>query len=399
MTYFRTLTALSLALATTLTPVAANLAHAQEIFDENGELPANPDIEAQVNGEFPKMDRSVPPPLGALQRAWDNADIDAGITRFKYEPGRSFKIMTREAMTTTIRLPEWESIESIILGDQSIYRTQQLNDNTLEVWTTIPGSDTSLKVLGDSQNIYSFYVRSETYNSGNLPDLTVYIDASAPAISTPANNGPTGTTGATGPTSMFTTGAGVSSQATLVSSTGASPNWLRDLGFDPTRIKRDRALFGDAELAPDDIFRDDQFTYLCFGEAWDDSSLMVAAPYEVGDGVDRQVNFRVSHNCMIVETTGPLTFRRGDKVLCVRPDTDKVTPRRSAAAARVRPLLPQETSAPAAGDLPAPSAVEPTAEGAASATTTPSVAPLPPTQKVATDSTTGPDLRPKKHQK
>lgn len=328
----------------------AQAAQAQEVFDENAPLPdGNPQIEQQLQGDFPSMNRSVPPPLGALQHAWDNAGPEAGITRFQYEAGRSFKVTTREGMTTTIRLPEWESIEAVILGDQTIYRYQQLNDNTIEVWTTIPGSDTSLKILGDSQNIYSIYLRSETFNSNNVPDLTIYIDASSPSISVPgAVNGGGATPG--GPTqSSFITGSGSGGSA-LTRADSPSPDWIKAIGYDPSRIRRDTAMFGDAELAPDDIFRDDQFTYMCFGEQWDDSALMVAAPYEVVDGVDRQVNFRVAHNCMIIETTGPLTLRRGEKVLCVRDDPTLVKPRRSAASARVQPLLPPQ-QAPKAPDV------------------------------------------------
>lgn len=375
----RALTTLSL-----LFGLCSHAALAQDVFDENADLPApNAAIEDQMKGEFPAMDRTVPPPLGALQRAWDEADPDAGIVRFRWEPGHSVKISTREAMTTTIRLPEWEAIETVILGDQHIYRYQQLNDNTIEVWATIPGSDTSLKILGESQNIYSFYVRSETYNSINLPDLTVYIDATAPSISGPAGATSGPSSSLMGPASQFMIGGGATpanfNGSAFTSANNPSPDWLRGIGFDPTRIKRDRAMFGDAELAPNDVFRDDQMTYLCYGEEWDDSALMVSAPYEVVDGVDRQVNFRVAHNCMIVESTGPLTLQRGDKVLCIRPDPDTMTPRRSAAAARVKPLLPQEQSAPASTSAsPAPSAPVPT-DGAV-----PSSAPVEPLAPAAT---------------
>ena len=362
------LTTAALALA-----ISVSAAHAQDsqhgapqaIFDENADLPApNPDIEAQMKGQFPQMNRAVPPPpLGALQRVWDDANRQAGIVRFQYDPAQSFKVSTREGMTTTIRLPEWESIEAVILGDQRIYRYQQLNQNTVELWTTIPGSDTSLKILGESQNIYSFYVRSETFNSANVPDLTIYIDAPGPAISGPVaapGSTPVGAPGAAvGPSSQLSAPAGAGAPGVvnaaavqLTSADNPSPDWLKGIGFDPSRIRRDRARYGDAELAPNDIFRDDQQTYLCYGENWDDAALMVSAPYEVVDGVDRQVNFRSAHNCMIINSTGPLTLKRGDKVLCIRPDPDLVKPRTSASAARVRPLLPSQNGAAGASDVP-----------------------------------------------
>ena len=130
---------------------------------------------------------------------------------------------------------------------------------------------------------------------------------------------------------------------------------------DPSRIRRDLALFGDAELAPDDVFRDDQFTYLCYGERWDDSDLMVAAPAIVTDRVDRQVNFRVKSGCLIIEAIGTVSLKHGNSVLCVKPDPDLAQPRQSAAAAKVRALQSAPaTKAPAdANSQPADSSPPP----------------------------------------
>lgn len=306
----------SLALVLGLTVARAIPANAQDFeagdptFDQLP--PPNEAVEDQLEGEFAPLDRPPAIPLGALQKAWDKAQPGAGVYRVRWNQNDTIRISVREAMTTTIRLPDWEVIDSTVLGDQKIFRSQQLNDNTLELWTTIPGSDTSLKILGESGNIYSFYIRAETWNSDNLPDLAVIVEASGPALIAAAPTRGAQLATYPLPNLVDTLGGGADSEPP------PAPDWLKRLGFDPTRIRRDLTLQGDEALAPYDVFRDDQFTFLCYGDNWEDSDLMVAAPYQVVDGVDRQVNFRVTHNCLIVETVGDLTLKHGDSVLCVR---------------------------------------------------------------------------------
>lgn len=360
---FRTLTAAITAAAFALQAVPA-VAQDAEVFDENAELPeANVDVEAQMNGQFPPMLRPDAVPLGAVQEQWTNAGADAGILRVEWDPYKSIKLKLREAMTTTIRLPEWEQIDRVVLGNTRVFKAEQLNENTVEVWATHPGADTSLKILGASQNIYVFYLRGETWNSKNIPDLTVMIEAPVPGAI--GGDAPSSSPQQIGPVSIMKPRQQSEPMPSVwLSSAGGEtkkPEWLKDVSFDPSRIRRDLALFGDAELAPDDVFRDDQFTYLCYGERWDDSDLMVAAPAIVTDRVDRQVNFRVKSGCLIIEAIGTVSLKHGNSVLCVKPDPDLAQPRQSAAAARVRALQSAPaTKAPAdANSQPADSSSPP----------------------------------------
>jgi len=348
---------------------AANAQQAgDQVFDENADLPsANPDIEQQMKGKFPAMERGAPVPLGSIQKAWEKSPATAGIYKVKWSHDAVTKITLREAMTTTIRLPEWEKIDRVVLGDTRIFRAAQINDNTETVWAVNPGSDTSLTIIGESSNIYVFYLHSETWNSDNIPDLTVIIDAVQPAIAEPEDG--IGTSGGGGPVSI--TGPNSGANIHLASLTGGKPGkpeWLKGIPYDPSRIRRDLALYGDSELAPDDVFRDNQFTYLCYGERWDDGDLMVATPSVVTNDTDRPVNFQIKNGCMIIEATGQLSLKHGNSVLCIKPDPEMQTPRLSAAAERVRRLKPSD---------PAPSAAHQPV-----ATASPS-SPLPPVGPIA----------------
>ncbi len=132
-----------------------------------------------VNGEYPPMKRDGAL-VGAIQRAWDNSPGSAGIFVVRYSADQVIKIRLREFMTSTIVLPEWETISTHVLGDAHGFKVVKTQPNILVASASITGADTSLTVVGDSGRVYSFYVRSEGYNSPNIPDLTVFVKADAP---------------------------------------------------------------------------------------------------------------------------------------------------------------------------------------------------------------------------
>jgi len=377
---FAALALLSIACLGAVAPIAR--AQDNQVFDENADVPkGNADVEKQNKGQFPTMQRDAAPvPLGATQGAWDKAPTDAGIYKVNWVQDSTTKIALREAMTTTIRLPEWEKIDRVILGDTTIYHVKQLDDTTVTLWISNPGSDTSLTILGESRNIYSFYLRSSDHKAAFISDLVVLIQTPMPAGYTPTDG--TGDSGDNGPVSFLgsdKTKGGVH----LASYTGdkkTKPEWLKDVPFDPARIRRDLALYGDAELAPDDVFRDDQFTYLCYGDRWNDGDFMVATPASVIDSTDRPVNFSVKAGCMIIDSTGQLSLKHGNEVLCVKPDPDRVQPRVSPAAMRVKALKP--SNAPAAKSQPA------------AKVTPPSASPLPPAGAVTVTPLPAPQAQP-----
>jgi type IV secretory pathway VirB9-like protein len=100
-------------------------------------------------------------------------------------------------------------------------------------------------------------------------------------------------------------------------------DFVADAGFDPNKLRGwgDYDLWGDDELRPITVFRDDYFTYIRFGERWKDLELPTA--YVVVDGVDELVNTRIQGHTFIVESTQRLiSLKSGMKFLCIEYEGD-----------------------------------------------------------------------------
>ncbi|WP_245835541.1 TrbG/VirB9 family P-type conjugative transfer protein [Thalassospira mesophila] len=100
-------------------------------------------------------------------------------------------------------------------------------------------------------------------------------------------------------------------------------DFVADAGFDPNKLRGwgDYDLWGDDELRPITVFRDDYFTYIRFGDRWKDLELPTA--YVVVDGVDELVNTRIQGHTFIVESTQRLiSLKSGMKFLCIEYEGD-----------------------------------------------------------------------------
>lgn len=302
--------------------LAAVPAHAQTAAQVIDSVAPSSALETMAVGDYPAMKRESNV-VGAIQRAWDNAPGNAGIYAVRYTPETVFKIRVREFMTTTIVLPEWESVAKQILGDNYGFKVEQPQPHILVLRAAIAGADTTLTVIGESGRVYPFYVRSEGYNSDNLPDVAVYVKAARPddAPASPGASSPqaakAGTDGAAAPSKTHETKAAASKP--VRSETGLEdPDWLKDIAFDPAKLRFDFTMSGDKSIAPDRVFSDGIFTYFDYGERWNESDLPVV--YRVVDGVDTPVNTRSRSTMLIAESAGAFTLRNGQRVVCVRPE-------------------------------------------------------------------------------
>jgi hypothetical protein len=100
-------------------------------------------------------------------------------------------------------------------------------------------------------------------------------------------------------------------------------DFIADAGFDPNKLRGwgDYDLWGDDELRPVTVFRDDYFTYIRFGDRWKDLELPTA--YVVVDGVDELVNTRIQGHTYIIESTQRLiSLKSGMKFLCIEYEGD-----------------------------------------------------------------------------
>jgi type IV secretory pathway VirB9-like protein len=279
------------------------------------------DINAQAAGQYPPMERNSNMPLGALQKQWNAPTSSAGqvapgIVRYVWRPDFVMSIRTREFMTTTIELPEWESVEQIILGDAALFEASRIKNNILVVRPSYAGADTNMTVLGTSGNIYNFYVRSEGWNSSQISDLTVYVSATNPkkrmldaaakaSGDEPANTSEDGMPDATGVT---------------------PPDYIRKIAFKPDNLRFDLKIFSptadDLEIAPLRVFTDGVWTYFDYGDKADTVRRPVI--FHLVDEVESMVNTRTvgpKGNIMIAESVGNFVLRNGKRIICIyHPD-------------------------------------------------------------------------------
>lgn len=272
-------------------------------------------LENMVKGDYPGMKRESNA-VGAIQRAWDNSPGNAGVFVARYSPDQVYKIRVREFMTTTVVLPEWESIAKAVLGDSYGFKAEQTQPHILVVRSALAGADTTLTVIGGSGRVYPFYIRAEGYNSQNVPDVAVYIKADRPADPThPAE-------ASAAKSERFEKGKAAEKKEASADAarnqTGLEdPDWLRAIPFDPSKLRFDFTMTGNKSIAPDRVFSDGIFTYFDYGSDWDESDLPVV--YRVVDGVDTPINSRSKGKMLIAESSGAFTLRNGQRVVCIRP--------------------------------------------------------------------------------
>lgn len=277
-------------------------------------------IDQQALGLYPVMERNSILPLGSLQRAWDAPFSSAGqatpgVMRYVWRPDFIMAVRTREFMVTTVHLPTWESITDIIVGDPVVFEATRVRANILAFRPNHAGADTNITVIGVSGNVYSFYVRSEGWNSDQVTDLTVYVSANRvdPTQGTAPSNNP-----------MM---GGVSALNNL-----NLPDYLRQIIFRPDQLRFNLRILAptpeDVEIAPERVFTDGVWTYFDFGSRADIMRRPVI--YLVQDGVDTLVNTRTAGpqgNVLIAEAVGNFTLRNGKRVVCVRdPEVTTFTP-------------------------------------------------------------------------
>jgi len=309
-----------LAAALTLVALSAAPTHAQVSDVTTQPLPAAPTrIEAQIKGQFTETNEvRANPPGGAIQDAWDNAPANAGILDIVDPRNVTPKLTIREGAVTSIILPEGEAILEPILGDGQNFRiTYGADKRVLHVSVTAAGFDTTLNITSDSGAVYSFYLRGETWASSNLPNTKVRLGArNTVTLPNRLKEAPK-VAGSSGYSGIETPEQKASLQAHTNPS--SAPEWTREHEFDPSKTRYDLEFSGDESIAPQTAFRDDKFTWLYFGD--DSDAQTWPAVWAVIDDIDRPVRIRRSPDgrFLVVEHSGPITLRNGERVLCIRP--------------------------------------------------------------------------------
>lgn len=277
-------------------PIIAPTPAAQDLMSSSSiqNLTEHPDVENQVKGNYPDLERRESLPLGAIQHAWDHAKEGAGVYNVTYTGGEIIRLRCREMMTTCIILPSWERVEKITLGDASSFKVENPKANILTLQPQeFTGLDSNLVAIGASGKVYSFYLRSEGYNTNHVPDLAVYIRVAKPST--------------------------LSKSLQVIKEKGVShkDDYLEEVSFDPSQLNFNFTMAGDREIAPHRVYSDGIRTWFDYGEEIKKKGL--PAIYAVIDGVDTPINVSREGTKIIAQHSGSFTLRNGQKVVCIYP--------------------------------------------------------------------------------
>lgn len=286
----------------------------------------------QAEGKFTTMKRGAVG--GQVQQAWDD-DKHKSTIKTALCQDCEYKVRLREYMVTLIELPAAEQIETFDAGDTENFEIKQRGPNRLAIRPFGYGIDTNLLVYGKSGTVYPLYIRAESINSVNIPDLRFVIeghvrvakpkplsdsiegdngdelsDIPAPKTKSSAKSGQSGI--------KPITAANLAEVAKANGSPGKPADYVQTAAFNPDKLRGwgNYSLRGSNELKPESVFRDDYFTYIRFGEKWKD--LELPTPYVVVDGLDEMVNSRVNGTTLVVESTQrQISLKSGKSFLCI----------------------------------------------------------------------------------
>ena len=272
--------------------------------------------------------------LGALpafadyQVAWDNPNANMaagssqpGYANLTWSKGTVLPIKTRSGMATLVTLPNGETIEDIMRGDETLFDIQtSKGSHTMYIQPSSGnnGSDTNLIVTGKSGNIYTFYLRAYPVNSSEIAYSQVDISlgnggAVSGSAMAPAPSGKMG--------SVF---AKQSSSASTIGVDGEDYGWIKTMKIDPSEFRFDLDIFvpnpDDYVIAPERVWRDRIFTYIDFGDKVISMTQRPVVSLLV-EGGESPVGFLTDGEdgrLLIVEAVGDMILRSGQRIVCIK---------------------------------------------------------------------------------
>ena len=325
-------------------------AMAQQMLPTDTEAAQLQDAIAQTTGEFDQMNLGYIHSLGMQQKAWNDplahmgeGQLKPGYSRYNWSPDVILPIRLREGMMTLINLPSWELIEKVHIGSPESFGGEIAAPNSLLLYAdpAYIGVDCNMIVFGRSGNRYVFYLRSETYNTNKITQSVVdvlvgpkYTPASAGGslgnyngasvtMSSVSANGFASAPSWSGQSSL-TPGGAQNPQIGLNTASTGPKEWLKSIPVDPESFRFDIDMYlpnpGDVDIAPDNVWRDNIFTYIDLGPK---ALTMTQRPIVnmIVEDSEVPVGFRArgpNSRLIVVEGIGDMVLRNGKKLICLK---------------------------------------------------------------------------------
>ena len=304
------------------------------------------DAIAQTNGDYESVNPNYLHSLGMQQKAWNDpmahlgeGQSKPGYSKYAWSPDVILPIRLREGMMTLINLPTWELIEKVHIGSPESFGGEIAAPNSLLLYAdpSYIGVDSNMIIFGRSGNRYVFYLRSETYNAEKISQSVV--DVLVGPRYTPVENGGRlgGMNGATNravgngflnsnkaPGWAIGRSGGQNPQLGINTASTGPKNWLQTIPVDPENIRFDIDIYipnpSDVDIAPDNVWRDNIFTYIDLGPK---ALTMTQRPVVslLVQETEVPVGFRTTgpnSRLIVVEAIGDLVLRNGKKLICLK---------------------------------------------------------------------------------
>lgn len=296
------------------------------------------DAMAQSAGDFDQVDLSYIHTLGMQQKAWNNpmehlgeGQTKPGYSRYNWMPDTVLPLRLREGMMTLINLPTWELIEKVHIGSPESFGGEIVAPNSLLLYAdpNYIGVDSNMIIFGRSGNRYVFYLRSETFNTDKITQSVVDVLV-GPRWTPVSAGGQMGDNNGASSMAASPLSGGVGKANATSNTTGAfnvagePQDWLKTVPMDPESIRFDLDMFlpnpEDVDIAPDNIWRDNIFTYIDLGPK---ALTMTQRPVVslLQQDVEVPVGYRTrgpNSRLIVVEAIGDLVLRNGRKLICIK---------------------------------------------------------------------------------
>jgi len=272
-------------------------------------------------------------PLGLTQDAWNarlrargESRVNPGYVRYIYNPANVFPVRTRESMITTIKLPDDEKLKQAFSGDDQGFQVGIATPNTIAIKALYPGVDTNLVAFTEDGKVYTFYIRSEGYNSKNISDFLV--DVISPASGAIEGSALTNENQLERD-QQYPAQAAERIRDPYASLTPDRRAKYREYAewsdFKPGTVVEDLGVYVPVKSGggsiPYRVFHDDRFTYVDYGP---NATQMTEwpSPLIVVQGVEGPVGFRTAGpggRMMVMEALGEFVLRNGQRQIMIMP--------------------------------------------------------------------------------
>lgn len=273
--------------------------------------------------------------LNMTQDAWNGklrargeSTLKPGYVRYFYDPENVFPIRTRESMITTVKLPEGDKLTQAFSGDDQGFQVGIPTPNSIAIKALYPGVDTNIVAYTEDGKVYTFYVRSEGYNSKTISDFLVDVVIPGEGVVEGYQMSATPQARSAGET-RYPAKTAENTRDPYASDPISKSELYRDYAestdFDPKTIVEDIGVYVPKGMSggtiPYRVFHDDRFTYVDYGTnasqmtEWPTASIVI-------QGVEGPVGFRTGGpggRMIILESLGDFALRNGQRVIYLRP--------------------------------------------------------------------------------